>query len=117
MGLLAAAYLDSGKLDQALLLLEEDYPAAKKHAKLHWVGTNLYEGYVQAGKTAQAATLAKELLSDARLQLPKDSPEFAQQMAITCRSLLQAKAFADAEPLLRECLAIREKQEKPDEAA
>ena len=40
----------------------------------------LLDGYVQAGKTEQAAALAKELLADARTQLPKESPQLAGQL-------------------------------------
>ena len=69
----------------------------------------LLDAYAQAGKTEQAVALAKELLADARTQLPKDSPQLAGQLAQTALLLLQAKAFTEAEPLLRECLAIREK--------
>ena len=45
--------------------------------------------------------------------MPKDSPQLAGALAQYSLALLQLKAYADAEPLLRECLTIREKQE-PD---
>ncbi len=45
--------------------------------------------------------------------MPKDSPQLAGQLASFGSSLLQTIAFAEAEPLLRECLAIREKND-PD---
>ena len=45
--------------------------------------------------------------------MPKDSPQLAGLLAQFGSILLQAKAFAEAEPLLRECLAIREKTQ-PD---
>jgi Tetratricopeptide repeat len=51
----------------------------------------------------------KELLADARKTLPKDSPQLAGALATNSLILLQLKAYAEAEPLLRECLAIREK--------
>jgi len=70
--------------------------------------------YTLAGNTEQVASLAKELLADARTQLRKESPQFADQMAPIALSLLQAKVFAQAEPLLRECLAIREKMQPDD---
>ncbi len=49
------------------------------------------------------------MVTDARNTLPKDSPQLAQQLATLSLALLQSQAFAEAEPLLRECLAIREK--------
>jgi hypothetical protein len=73
----------------------------------------LLAAYSQAGRTADAAALAKELVANARKSLPSDSPQLAGQLALCGLSLLEAKAFIDAEPLLRESLAIREKQE-PD---
>jgi hypothetical protein len=57
--------------------------------------------------------LGRELLADARKQLPKDSPQLAGVLAQLSMSLLPANAFTDAEALLRECLAIRAKTQ-PD---
>ena len=74
----------------------------------------MLDGYVQAGKTEQVAALTKELLADARMQLPRESPQLAAQLASIALALLQAKAFTEAESLLQECLAIREKTQ-PDE--
>jgi hypothetical protein len=73
----------------------------------------LLDGYGKAGKTAEAAKLMTELLADTRKQLLKDSPQLAGELAQFGLSLLQANAFSDAEALLRECLAIREKTQ-PD---
>ena len=58
---LGVNYKDAGRLAEALPLLEEGYRAAKKYPSLRWVGAQLLDGYVQAGKTEQAAVLAKEL--------------------------------------------------------
>jgi hypothetical protein len=73
----------------------------------------LLDGYVKAGKSAEAAKLVTELLADARKQLPKDSPQLAGLLAQSGASLMQAHAFPDAEALFRECLTIREKTQ-PD---
>ena len=43
-----------------------------------------------------------------------DSPELAGRLAQFGLALLQVSAFADAEPMLRECLAIREKAAPDD---
>jgi tetratricopeptide (TPR) repeat protein len=111
---LGVNYKDAGRLAEALPLLEEGYRGAKKHPPLRWVSTPLLAAYVQAGKAEKAAALAKNLPADARKQLPKESPQLAGQLAPMALSMLQAKAFAEAESLLRECLAIREKTQ-PDE--
>ncbi|HEV3003079.1 MAG TPA: hypothetical protein VGX78_01400 [Pirellulales bacterium] len=45
--------------------------------------------------------------------MPGDGPQLADALATFASPLLQAKAFAQAEPLLRECLSIRARLE-PD---
>jgi hypothetical protein len=73
----------------------------------------LLDDYCKAGKTAEAAKLVPELLADVRKVHPKRSLQPAGMLALLGQSLLQAHAFLDAEPLLRECVAIREKTQ-PD---
>jgi len=57
---------------------------------------------------ANAVDLTRQLLPAARLMLPKDSPELAQQLAQFGLLLLWLRAIDEAEPLLREALTIRE---------
>ena len=71
----------------------------------------MLDGYVRAGKSKEAVTLANDILAKERRQLPKESPQLAGRLAEITFSLLQANAFPEAEPLLRECLAICEKTE------
>ncbi|MGA2500706.1 MAG: tetratricopeptide repeat protein, partial [Tepidisphaeraceae bacterium] len=111
---LGVNYKDAGRLGEALPLLEEGYRAGKRFPGLRWVCSSLLDGYVQAGKTEPAVALVKELLAESRMRLPGEGPELAGQLASLGRSLLQAKAFTEAESLLQECLAIREKTQ-PDE--
>ncbi len=111
---LGVNYKDAGRLSDAIPLLEEGYRAAKKHPMLRWVGSELLDAYTRAGKSAEAGRLVVELLADIREKLTKDSPQLAGQLALFGLSLLQAKAFTEAEPLLRECLSIREKKEPDD---
>ena len=54
------------------------------------------------------------LLVDLHKELPKDSPQPAQAWAVYCLSLVKAKSFHEAELLLRDCLAIREKKQPDD---
>jgi eukaryotic-like serine/threonine-protein kinase len=70
----------------------------------------LLDGYVKAGRTKDAATLIDQMLADARKLFPKDSPLLAERLAQFGLTLLRARGFAEAEPLLRECLAIRLKK-------
>jgi hypothetical protein len=74
----------------------------------------LLDGYGKAGKTTEAAKLVTELLADARKQLPKDSAQLTEILAPIGLYLLQTHAFTEAEALLRECLAIREKTQPGD---
>jgi hypothetical protein len=48
------------------------------------------------------------------MALSKDSPVLAGRLAEIGMGLLEQKKWGDAEPLLRECLAIREKIEPED---
>jgi serine/threonine protein kinase/tetratricopeptide (TPR) repeat protein len=108
---LGVNYRDAGRLSEALPLLEEAYRASRTIPMLRWVGTRLLDGYAKAGRSAQAAALAKEVLADARKSLPEDSPQLAETLADLGRAQVRLRVFAEAEPLLRECLAIREKAE------
>lgn len=112
---LGVNYRDAGRLAEAIPLLEEAYASGKKHPRLHWVGSQLLDTYVKDGQpTAAAKGLASEMLEDARQQLPQDSPQLAGQLASLGFVMLKLKTFADAEPLLRESLAIREMHEPDD---
>jgi WD40 repeat protein/tetratricopeptide (TPR) repeat protein len=103
----------AGRLKEAVPLLEEAHRAAKKHAELAWVANQLADAYQRAGENDKAANLLLEQVPATRKQLPKDSPQLGQFLANTGTSLLEMKKWVEAEPLLRECLAIREKTQ-PD---
>src|SRR5262249_740369 len=55
-----------------------------------------------------------EQLAQARKTLPADSLPLAQTLAQTGLALLIANAWTEAEPILRECLAIRENKAPDD---
>src|SRR5262249_55608020 len=69
--------------------------------------------YVSAGQSAAAVKLGQELLADARKSVPPGSPQIAGLLGHLGLALLQLKACPDAEAVLCECLAIREKRQ-PD---
>jgi hypothetical protein len=107
-------YRDAGRIAEALPLLEEGYRAGKKDPRfLRWAGPSLLDGYARAKRRTEATALAKELLDDARHTLPPGSPDLAGMLANLGSALLAVRSFAEAEPLLRECLSIRERKE-PD---
>ena len=110
---LGVNYKDAGRLAEALPLLEEAYRAAKEHPTLRWVGPELLDAYLKAGKTAEGGRLIDQLLADARRQPPGDSPRLAGVLAQFSLKLLEERAFPEAEKLLRAYLTIREKTQ-PD---
>ena len=108
---LGVDYKDSGRLDEAIPLLEEAYHASGKfRPPLGWCSTPrcLREGR----PIGRGRKLVPELLADARKTMPKDSPQLAAASRSTAFAA-PAQGYADAEPILRECLAIREKTQ-PD---
>jgi tetratricopeptide (TPR) repeat protein len=110
---LGVAYTDAGRVAESIPLLEEVYTASKKLPLLRGVGPHLLDAYAKAGKPAEAKKLIDEVLADTRQSLPKESPELGGMLAQFGLSLLEMKGYTESEPLLRECLAIREKTQ-PD---
>ena len=110
---LGVAYKDVRRLKEAIPLLEEAHRSAKRFPELRWVDDPLIDAYRRAGEDAKLADLLLERLPEARKSIPEDSPQLAGMLAQIGMSLLQRKKWAEAEPLLRECLAIREKTQ-PD---
>jgi serine/threonine protein kinase/Tfp pilus assembly protein PilF len=119
MNNLALAYLEGGQTTKALRLLEESVRLSKAKLGADHPDTlksmnNLAACYLRAGKPELAAPLVKHVLPEARKAIPKESTLLAQQLATFGMILLKANAFTEAEPLLRESLAIRENQEPDD---
>ena len=66
------------------------------------------------GRHAEADDVYREWVQNLRARLKVDDPELAAALAMRAEIMLRIKRFTDAEPVLRECLAIREKR-TPDE--
>ena len=75
---------------------------------------NLALAYQAAGKLDLALPLFEETLKLRKAKLGPDHPDTAGTMASLGSLLIEKRLFTEAEPLLRECLAIREKT-KPDD--
>jgi tRNA A-37 threonylcarbamoyl transferase component Bud32 len=105
-------YKDSGRLNEAIPLLEEAYGSRAKYPSLRRVGVPLLDAYAKAGRSAELAKQIPEQLAEARQALPKDSQQLAGALEQFSNFLLKLNAYADAEPLLRECAAIREKTQR-----
>ena len=111
---LGVNYRDSGKFDDAIRLLKEAHDAADKQPSLRWASRELLFAYARAGRTAEATAMARDQLAAARASLPADSAQLGDALAATGSVLVEAKAWNDAEPVLRDCLAIRQKK-MPDD--
>lgn len=111
---LAVNYRDSDRLAEALPLFEEAYRGSKKlpeslrKGRFRYVVNYLLEIYRKTENHIAAANLLLEELPEARLRLPKESPELAAMLSQIGLGLLDEKRYTEAEPLLRECLTIRE---------
>jgi serine/threonine protein kinase len=110
---LGVTYREVGRLKDCATLLEQAWERGRKlpgsfPAKLAWIGASLAETYDRAGQLAQAEAIYRELLEQASRQLGRKHPRTAGQMALLALSLLRQKKYNDAEPLLRDCLKLRD---------
>jgi len=127
--LLAGILEDESKLPESELLLREALAIVKKLQgdKYPFVRSSLYNvpsllsdlGGVlsREGKLDDAEAVFRECveyLPNLRDCYPPDDPKFANILAEMTSTLLNARKFKAAEPLARECLAIREKKAPND---
>ena len=68
----------------------------------------LATAYEALGRRAEAEALRRETLAVRRRTTPGNSPMLAADLDGLGHNLLEQKRWSEAEPLLRECLAIRE---------
>jgi hypothetical protein len=68
----------------------------------------------RTGRSALAEPLFRDALEQARLKFGPANPQTAGIMASWGLSLLQQGRWTEAEPVLRDCLAIREKVQPDD---
>jgi tetratricopeptide (TPR) repeat protein len=103
-------YREVGRLADAIPLLREAYDALPTGDNLRrsWGGT-LLDSYVRAGRAADAVTLGKALAAEAAGKSNGWSSGVANTLTNGGSKLLDQGAFAAAEALGREALAIREK--------
>ena len=81
---------------------------------LDWVPAELAVTYDQAGQSAKAETLHRASLERAKEQFGEDDLRTCVALAQLGLNLLGQKKYADAEPVLRDCLKNRERKQ-PDE--
>jgi len=115
---LAVTYRDAQRWPEARRAIDEWLPRIRARlGSLHpttqlaaEIAATVYEG---SGQFARAAELWTELLPVVRKNYPTRDPRLAIALASLGLSLLKAGNPADAEPVLRECLTLRMKND-PD---
>jgi eukaryotic-like serine/threonine-protein kinase len=115
---LAVNYCDAGRVRAAARVIDEWLPRAR--ARLDFDDPTMKFGvqaalftYDRAGTPAKAELLRRDLAEFWKRKAGRDSSQYATQLGLLGLHLLSQKKAADAEPVLRECLAIRRKKE-PD---
>jgi non-specific serine/threonine protein kinase/serine/threonine-protein kinase len=98
---LGTAYCDAGRFADAIPPLEEVHRrASAKDFDLDAIGNALLTAYVGAGKTTEAAALAKDQARAARQRFRAGSRELSAALAPPGQALMEVGAHADAEPML-----------------
>jgi tetratricopeptide (TPR) repeat protein len=113
MNNLAEGYRAAGQLDKALPLYEEAAQGVEKrrfqHEHVQRIIPNTIRAYEEARQFEQAEAWRRKWLAHVKTTAGADSTAYAGELAAQGMNLLQQKKYSDAEALLRERLAIREK--------
>src|SRR5262249_26975109 len=121
MASLGFNYRDAGRLPEAIATLAKAWeldrrrhgPQADPHDWLP-ITRELADAYDRAGQFANSEPLYREALEAERKHRAGAWVESSGVLAPLGLNLLKQQKYAEAEPLLRECLAIRE-QKQPDD--
>ncbi|HZV07428.1 MAG TPA: serine/threonine-protein kinase [Gemmataceae bacterium] len=116
---LATAYSDAGFTEEAIRLLEQtlkqmEAKLGPDHPSTRLTRTNLAGFYGPAGILAKTEPLFRAALEQRRKRFGADDPRTAEPMARLGINLLLQRKFSEAEPLLRDCLKIRQAKQ-PEE--
>ncbi len=108
---LARAYLDAGQVDKALPLAEQ---AAAGLERLRFadieaglIVLTVCDCYVRLGRHDRAEVWRRKWLAVVREKEGPDSVKYARELVELGANLLAQKRYAEAEPVLRDCLAVR----------
>jgi hypothetical protein len=115
---LGVNYRDGGRPEEGARLMEDALRRAAGRtdalAALAGFREELGLAYNEAGQYVKAESLLRDGLEHARAKFGTEDSRTANALAALGGNLLQQEKFADAEPLLRLCLAIRAKKSPDD---
>jgi serine/threonine protein kinase len=117
MNNLAAAYLAARKPDQAMTLLREAAAGIEKrrfqHQYAELIVKGLINGYEWHKQFDQGESWRRKWLAVVKERSGAESVPYVGELEALGLNLLRQQKWTDAEPVLRDCLAIREKKQ-PD---
>ena len=119
MTMLGVNYRDAGRSPDAIDILQQARATALKQPGfrstiLASISTDLGDAYERAGQLTKAESLYRETLEMVRQRQKEASSESTSLQACLALNLLKQQRYAEAEPLLRECLKFREQNEPDD---
>jgi hypothetical protein len=92
-------------------MLEQAHERGRGHAELAWVAETLAIRYEAAGQLDKAERLYRESSARARKEFGAEHLRTASALAMLGLNLLKQRKWAEAEPIIRECLEIRTKKD------
>ncbi|HQR06352.1 MAG TPA: serine/threonine-protein kinase [Gemmatales bacterium] len=112
---LANVYIAANKLPQAIAVLELAASSIETHGFSHnyaqQIISRLIEVYEQAEHWKNAELWRRKWLNVIKQRFGTTSTSYASEAAAIGLNLMQQKKWTEAEPILYECLAIREKKQ------
>ncbi len=113
-----AVYLSAGRTAEAIRLLEQTLKQTEAklgadHPNTFNTRNNLAAAYDSVGQFTKSEPIYRIALDRTRKQFGDEDSRTAGQLAVLGLNLLQQKKYSEAEPICRDCLKIREKNE-PD---
>jgi len=110
---LAGAYLCLEDKSQAVTYYERAATALEKQDFAHLNGRNIIlftvNGYVSVGQFDKAVAWQRKWLAAVKKRSGATSVEYSAELGLLGEVLVRGKEYAEAEPVLRECLELREK--------
>jgi tetratricopeptide (TPR) repeat protein len=114
---LGVNYRDAGRPEEGARLMEDALRRARGRpdapALLAWVAPQLAAAYDASGQFVKAEPLYRDALGRARKTFGSDDLRTVVAMAALGLNLLKQEKWSEAEPVLRACLAVRDKTQ-PD---